>query len=1005
MLKRLASLPLIVVTNSSSSSTGRRCFAADPALRTTPLPPSTDTSSHSTRFWSHDVPSVALTQLKAEHGAARTIDRRSRFKVRDGIRRDGVISNFFPLYYPEDGDAALSKAPLYIYEMRATRTLSQRRESKRKRKKGSEDEGDGDGDSVRGIHPSAMWDAVCRYFNHIYLEFPPIVRLQAKLYSPTALSEEALKIPTSYHDLGWDSCSIELVGKYSYASLPDDELQQLVNKIVPWCIRRHPSHEVVREAKGKFVSVELGLRANGVRVYQGVMVHAQFVDASNSETQSDASQESSHSVLPSTDLIDATEGGENAIRFTVHEFIRSFEYRGKSVESYKVEDASGIYLASLWEPATPQALHTGSSYSARKWKLKVFPDRNHMRLFEFHPETHFTLIVPPIAASQSEKEVAAASEEAKEQSKRARHQLALKIDAKGTVASELSLWEEVKQQFGPGPYDLKMKEQIKYAVEGTPVVSSVALSQGIVRSICYDVSDETEEGRFARQFLPREAVKLLGKIDQHQPFALLQTGSLWPMQALHCCFDPRMKSWQDVAIASLSLFPAKRAVLLSRFRSSLETTLRTWGLQLTKEPLRTKALSLLSAPQKTTDRSYQYQKDLAHPFPRAHPSTVVVIGILGSDSALEDRVKKSSLRIGAYFKTQLVTTVSAETEAVQYMVDQLTTRKGNETVVKDPNSAAIIVTLTKDSKAVRWLCAECLSRGVLPITVNAPKSPKNQGLLCGNLKRRIMSSFESDPLFGINLYHEVPSINGKYLFFVGIDTCHTMKHSAGSLIGILCTPHRNHLFPLFWRNDSRGSEVGHVVQVFHEAVNAAKALYNRLDEIVVFQDGDVFSTVEDLHEEVKCMASDCGYTFLCLHKRGNVRFIHQRGDHSSSPDLSNVVKGTIIQDITPVMPTTTVQATTAGLSSFYLLAHDGNMSTSRIVHYTIHHASESLSIPVIQQLSNAMSNVMSPQPTKLPMPTRCAHRLADKAERLIDAVPLLRCEMIPSPLRERLWFF
>ncbi|CCW71817.1 unnamed protein product [Phytomonas sp. Hart1] len=80
------------------------------------------------------------------------------------------------------------------------------------------------------------------------------------------------------------------------------------------------------------------------------------------------------------------------------------------------------------------------------------------------------------------------------------------------------------------------------------------------------------------------------------------------------------------------------------------------------------------------------------------------------------------------------------------------------------------------------------------------------------------------------------------------------------------------------------------------------------------------------------------------------------------------------------------------------------MSTARIVKYTVHHLSQTLELSEVQQLANVLANVMTTRPTKLPMSTRCAHRLADCAERLLDAVPQLESEMIPSPLRERLWF-
>lgn len=975
----------------------------------TPTSPATSSSpaagSGPSRFWNHDVPSISLNQLKKDYGAARANDKRSRFRVREVLRQDGVISNFYPILYPQERVAALSEAPLYIYQIRATRSCSPLKEKSRKTVP------EGEGDEGASVHPSAVWEAISRYFHHIYLNFPPLVRLNSKLYCAEPLMDKALQISKEYHDLGWDACEIELIEKTSFSLLPADELQQVINKIVPWCIRHSGvTHTaVVRESKGKFVSTELGLRANGVRVYKGVSVHALFIDTtSKSEVPQEASLLSQSSdgtvltVVSSKDLSEAIPCGEGPVRFTVREFIRSFEYNGKTVESYKIEDASGVYLASLWEPLRAKFLAVGASYTVTGWKLKIYPERGNMRLYEFQRCCVFKEVPQKAKENHKTKSPVHGSRDKPEKTTSAfRGCISLKIDAKGTVASEMSLWEEVRQQFGPGPYkSSSAQERIRYAVEGTPVVSSTSMLQGVVRSVCFDINENTEEGRFARQFLSGDARRLLPKVEAHQPFALLQDGSLWPLQALHCCFDPRMKSWQDVTISTLSLLPEKRMRLLVKFQRILGTGLKAWGLELSEQPWRTKALSLLSSPHKNTERFIQ--RAVKHPFPRQHPSSVVVVGIAGEDEAgMKARVRGTCEQMARYFKTNFSSLVSTESEAVGYIVEQLMDVKSGKNQLRDKHSVAIIISPEKDSRAARWIHAECLSRGILPLSLGAPKSPRLQGMLCGNVKRRILTSFESDPLFGIHIYNEVPAIKGKYILFAGVDVCHTLSHSAGSVVGILCTPERNHLIPFFWHQESRGSEVENVAGAFHRVIKTAKGLYGQMDEIVVFQDGDVFHNVEDIKQELSLIHPDCGFSFMCLHKRGNIRFMHGKEYNESGSNMNNIAKGAVIQDLTPVA----VSSDCTAAASFYLQSHDGNMSTSRIVHYTVHHISPTLPVSAIQQLANAMSNVMAPQPTKLPMPTRCAHRLADVAERLLDAVPQLQCELIPSPLSERLWFY
>lgn len=1100
-------------------------FSAAAPSSSSPWSSSSVPNGSPSRFWTHDVPAVPLSQLKSEYGAARTTDRRSRFRVRGALREDGVISNFYPLNYPKERSVALQDAPIYIYEMRAFRTATLKKsrdidtienhgvaekdlgfkkgnapeergsqdvrdrsdKSDEKRRKGKWNKSGDDSPFsspveteivLRPIHPSAVWDAVRRYIFQLYMETPPMVRLDAKLYTTAPLREQALLIPPAYHDVGWDSCELCFLGKHSFCSLALDELQRVVNKIVLWCVRRNAvsaQHAVVREAKGKFVCTELGLRSNGVRVYQGVTVQALFLETSTDSTilplitdEESRQLPTRHSprptdakqfddVVPSRDLEEVLpDTPVKPIRLTVHEYIRSFEYKGKKVESYKIEDASGVYLASLWEPAEPKSLVVGSSYLVNRWKLKIYPEKHNMRLFEFQKWSVFTEISrsstklltkdpspsEPSGSPRDSKSVTGGMPSPpKDTLRTASHfptttavpgsshgpSLALKIDAKGTVASELSLWEDVRHQFGKGPYDRGTQERIRQAVEGTPIVTSINMQQGILRSVCFDLEKDSEEGRFVRQFLTSDARKLLTKVEIHQPFGLLQDGTLWPLQVLHCCFDPRMKSWQDATISALSLLPAKRVQLLTKFQKMLEGGLILWGLELSDQPWRTKALSLLPTPQKQSDRGYQFQKGIRHPFPSSHPTTVTIIGILESslredretsDSAFATRIRETVDRMGKYFKSNLVTCVKKEADAVEYLNKQLgRQRDGMPTTSQDPNSAAIFITSEKDTRASRWMYAECLSRGVLPLGSSAPRSPKLQALLCGNVKRQLITSFECDPLFGVQIYSEIPTIKGKFILFMGIDTCHTSSHSVGSAVGVFCTPERNHLIPYFWRQEMRGSEVGDVCDAFQHVFQKAKDLYQKVDEVVVFQDGDVFRSMTDLKSEIQNILPLCGFTFMCLHKRGNIRFMHGKGyggQPLSSVDVNNIVKGSIIEDLTPFSLDkigdsteirTPAEDSTSARHSFYLQSHDGNMSTSRIVHYSVHHSSPTLPTSIVQQLANVMSNVLAPQPTKLPMPTRCAHRLADKAERLLDAVPQLQYDMIPSPLCERLWFF
>lgn len=1076
--------------------------------------PSSTAENILSNFFAHDVLPVPLSKLKSEYSADRTADRRSRFRVRETLKDDGAISNFYPLHYPKERPVGLQNAPIYIYEMRAFRrsaikesaesdsTKENERGSKKsisrkergrkkdlsnevreenekitskKRKSGKKEDSllsfsspTDEKVKIYSIPAPAVWEAVRRYIIHLYLEIPPMVHLGSKIYTTVPLLEKALQIPPAYHDFGWDSCELCFLGKHSFCSLPLDELQRVVNKIVPWCIRRNAlcsQHAVVHEAKGKFVSTDRGICCNEVRVYPGVTVQALFVDSSrdpvvtegmtNEEDLQGSSTRSSHhhgderigGVVSSRDLEKAEPNGPvRPIRLTVCEYVHSFVYKNTKMESYKIEDASGVYQATLSDPSTPKSLEAGVSYSVNRWKVKIYPNEGNMRVFEFEKGSVFsklsdenkeidfkkaannshsavsTDVGAPIAnTAQCPSSFSTAN---RMPTSPPEPSLVLKIDAKGTMASVRSLLDDVRMRFGNGPYDSSTEREIHRALEGTPIVVSVSMQQGILRAVCCDLQGGSS--KLFNQLLTDEARKLIPKIDSRQPFGLLQDRTLWPLQALHCCFDPQMKSWQDAAVSSLSLLPAKRVKLLTRFQKILADGLQHWGLFFSDQPLSTKVVSLLPTPQKSYDRAYQYQKNLQHPFPRSHPTTIFIVGILESvlngnkeksNSSFSSCVRETVALLSKYFKSNWTSCVQNRKEAVKYVLDHAVQhRKGMPDTLNDPNIAAIFITPDKCFDSFSWVFAECLAHGILPVIKTAPTYAKHQALLCGNVKRQLITSFETDPLFGVQLNKECSFSKEKYILFMGIDSCHTSSHSVGSVVGIFCTPVRNHHIPYFWKHNMRGSEVSDVCDAFQYVFKKAERLYEKVDEVVVLQDGDVFRAMKDLKTEIKDIRPKCGFTFLCLHKRGNIRFMHGKTSKNqplSSVQVNNVPKGVVIKSLTPISldtpeETETDRATPGSISScqsFYLQPHDGNMSTARILLCVVHHSSPTLSIATIWHALNVMSNVLTPQPTKLPMPTRCAHRLASKGQDLLKYVPNLQHDMIPSPLCERLWYF
>ncbi|KPI89547.1 putative argonaut-like protein [Leptomonas seymouri] len=882
---------------------------------------------------------------------------------------------------------------------------------------------------------------------------------------------------------------------------------------------------VVREKTGKLVCTMQGVSSGGLRIYRGVCVQAIFVDHAaaldyedNAKDEGEGEGDNAHDCNaappgasgrvakkgaantaarlpppPTTRHLSETPVGltdaSSPVHFRVEAFLRAFTYRGTPVESYRISDASGSVLASLWAPPQPQALIVGGVYSAAPVRIREFAERGNARLMELPSGTVPKLLAAPQpspppseapnAPQRSRKQRSAASITPKGCASgtpsRLPGHISLKIDTKGTMASEVSLWEEVLQHYGAGPYDEATQQRIQRALAHMPVVISFSLRQGIVREVRFDGAElllaaaadpllgmanaltapaashlplpsavsspscaaaMSETGALSRgpHMGSREPrlLPLLPYLDAQQPCAVLADHTVVPLQVLHCCYDPTMKGWQDISVAVLSLMPNARMQLLDSVRRHLSKKLRRWGIEVASRPWRTKSLSLLPAPMKcvlpkSAARFTAPPSTPASPLAAAaFPSTIVVLGIAGPRSTADQvqRVSLTAQHTAQCFRTNLVACITDESAGVQYVHDKLMTstpaqqHPGGAASLCDVNSCVILVTTEPDTRATRWLKVECMSRGIHIIAIPPSSSPKRLNVLCASLRRQIATQFELDPLRGIDLRGEVPVLGQRRVLIIGVDTCHTNTRSVGTIVGIFSTPISNHLLSHFWQHNARGHETSHVAVHFKNMLEKALMIYGGVDEVIVFQDGDVFSELAGMKEELAAQLPGCGLTFMCLHKRCNIRFTHTSSLSSSSEANSsppneqsgssnasvesgyhNLVKGVVITALAPIPLDYEVAA-----PSFYLQAHDSPMSTARAVQYTVHHVSPTLDVADVQQMANVMANVLAPQATKLPMSTRCAHRLASRAERLLDAVPQFTGEVIPRPLSDRLWF-
>lgn len=792
---------------------------------------------------------------------------------------------------------------------------------------------------------------------------PPLVRVDQKVYSALPIPTELLTLPKEMHDLGWESCRLVPVDKIGYMDLPPAEFRTLVNKIFPWIVNTHSHKEgsfsVVRESDGKIVCTHDGLSISGLRVFRGTTAHALFIDQERDITPR------STLALPSSTTLSTLQPSKEMLPGPV--LVRCLQvnsktvYQGHIIHSYTVADSGRTLVLFIWGPAEP-VLTAGKLYNLRNIRLKTTTQRKDSLEMMYKPDSVEEVSEPNVPV-----EVANESPQ----------QLSLRLDTKSLVASERCVWEEVKQHFGPGPYDDETQRKISRAVQGTPIVVSTNLRHATVRVVRFNVDPTTVQlDSSLRAFIPH--------MERGQPFAVLNDYTLVPLQALHCSFDPRMRTWQDITVASCSFVPARRVEVLSGFRTALEQGLAQWGLQLSKEPFVSKRLAILDSPIKERSQFPVAGGQSTPPRPTM-PTSMVVCSVASDRVSQEDRDKNTTTAqtLSKFFKTPHVSQVGSEQDAVSFL-------DRTNVATRDSNSAMVIVTTDRTTRATRWLVTECLRRGVLPVCIPGVSAGKRQSLLCENTKVNIRTKFELNPLKGINVAKEVPSLASKNVLVVGIDTCHTSDLSVGAACGTLITPQNSSLITSFWKNEVRGTETEQVADQFGHIIRKAQER-GAIDEVVLMQDGNVFS---ELHSMRRKVPIGCGFSFLCLHKRTNIRFLHK-----NNAGTANVLKGSVVQSLTPSPLTHQPLA-----PSFYLQSHDCVMSTARTVQFTVHSVSNTLDIADVQRLSFAMSHVFAPNSTKLPIPTRCAHKLAAIVERLTDAAPDFSSQLVPDHLGERLWF-
>lgn len=901
-------------------------------------------------FWNCQVREVSAQEVKHIHKMDRTLDSKMRLTVKQNLRDDGVTSNLFPL-------SAAPDAVVHRYELTVTRAAS----------------GLGKSMPISAAKGWRSFSAGLRRFSSL----PPMVRVDNRIYSAQPLQQDMLELPKEFHDIGWASCKLEAVDSLRFHELPPAEYRTLVNKLFPWSIGLHAlrdgSFSTARESDGKIVCTHDGLTVAGLRIYRGTTAHALFIDADGETVVAPK-----RSPPPKSAVIKHLEVGTIAtpVTFRCVRHDRTVVFKGSPVDAFTVEDASGTMTLSAWN-VSKDFMKPGHVYTATNLQVRSTQKNNvSLTSLVFYGST--TIVEVPEEKDPGTDRI---EDTPVDPIQPKRHQLALRLDTKCLVASERSLLDEVQQHFGSGPFAEDVQRRIARVVQGTPIVVSTNLRHASVRVVKFDLKPETVQ-------LEPALAAVQGDLLRGQPYAILQDHSVVPLQALHCCFDPKMRTWQDVTVATCSFVPQKRVEVLSGFRTALEQGLSQWGLQLASQPFVSHNLAILEPPVKEKFQQRPYQAGA--PKQVSMPTSILFCSIANDRTSQEDREKNinTAQHLAKEFRSPYHAHCASEVEAAGFL-ESLLMENGR---LRDPNSAVVFVSSDRDSRATRWLVGESLRRGVLPVCIPGVSSGRRQALLTANIRVNLRTKFEQNPLKGLDLVKDVPNVANKNVLSVGIDCCNNPSGTIGAAVGVLSSPSGNKIYSTFWRNTVRGREVEQVAEQFGHIVQKAMQL-NRLDEIVVLQDGNVFSELQTMKKRVPV---GCGLTFMCLHKRTNIRFLYQS---KQGNQIANASRGTVIQSHTPAPLLYKPIA-----PSFYMQSHECPMSTARCVEYTIHAVSETLEISEVQKLSHCMSHVFAPLATKLPLPTRCAHRLGTIAERIIDASPDFQSQEIPDALGSRMWF-
>eukprot|EP00760_Papus_ankaliazontas_P039302 PhM_4_TR9524/c0_g1_i1/m.33451 len=927
-------------------------------------------------FWEARVQKTSLATITSAFNEDRNLDKKLRWSVRKDIQASGVTSNLFRILlkpnfgvwrYDLQVRTSLTAPKMIPKESAAPiqALVAPRRGRSR-------------------VPLSRVWKAYANYLK-TYPALPPMVRVFSRVYTTQPLPPDLLTLPKTYYDVSWNKCELRLVQQnVPLASLPLSELQMVLNRVIPWSLRKHSredgNYTLVRERDGKIVCTNDGIAVENLRIFRGITAAVLHVQTDERGVSDLPEGEAPTVEAPDTAVLGTLQANGSvpkSITVVCDGVVRTTEVRKIPVVSFLVRDRSGRMQLTVWGGKT-DLLTAGATYtlSGGSLKVKAVDPRYQKGDFtvELSASANLKAQVVKEAPTVNTDDGNTASDDRdpcqRDVEKLGLH-LGLRLDSRCTVARETSLLHEIYDEFGKPPYSDETQTQISDRYTAMAVVNALDLFHSHIHSIRFDY-ERVED-------IPMEASlrDRASEFEVGQPYAVLKDYSIMPLQVLHCCYDPTIQL-QDITIPACSLMPTRRLPMLQRFVAALQDGMAEWGLTVKRTPMVTKSLDVISPPRKIK----------APVTPDCAPRFTCFLAV-GNANPKNDRENKRVTDTRNAFAKKLSVRSSINIDAKDAMeaVEKLRVPAGASGA-----GACFIITCDKESKETLLLMAQCLRLGMIPV-VRRPVSEKKVPVVASGLKRMVADRIGANPLRTIDIDADVPNLKGRITVVVGIDVCHTPKLSTGALVAIVIGA--SALTPIthctYWHNTSQGSETENVSRAFDQVLRGILKTAKNVDNVIVLQDGSIYSEMSTLQS---CVPKTANFSFICLHKRTHVRFTHPGREHT------NCTKGSLISSLTPAP----AHLLRTAPRSFFLQIHDCFMSTARTVQYVCHHV-EGVEIEDLQRLCFVLGHAYSMLSTKLPFPTRCAHRLAAFGNAMYSVAPEMSVTDIPASLRHRMWYF